>query len=267
MWPDMTGRGEPTVFKARVTGFSQGGQIWVKPPGVSFVYIIAIAGGGGGAGGAGTPPNAGGAGGGPSAYTALLMPAKFVPEALEIIVGMGGAGAASGVSTSTAGSPTQILSVPNRQVLFTVNAGAAATNPTGGASGAVSSETPWTRQGFMSSVTGGAGGGFNAASTAGITTGGGGGADNAAGLASTAPLGFANAAGGANTPAAGSGGYTRLTGPFITVGGGAGGSAAASGANGGPGGIGCGGGGGGGSNGVDGAGGRGGDGIVLIWAW
>lgn len=77
-------------------------QKWVKPRGVTMVYMIAIAGGGGGGGGftrATTLAGGGGGGGACSGVVTALTPAIFLPDILSVSVGSGGLGATgSGVA-------------------------------------------------------------------------------------------------------------------------------------------------------------------------
>lgn len=83
-----------------------GGELWVKPEGVSIAVIIAIGAGGGGGGGytGATGTNrTGGGGGGNGAITKLVLPAILLPDRMRISCGVGGAGGNAG-SPPSAGS-------------------------------------------------------------------------------------------------------------------------------------------------------------------
>ena len=86
------------VFNATAISTTIGWQTWTKPSGVSMVYMIAIGGGGGGGGGQSDSQSgarSGGGGGGGSAVTVVIYPAAFLPDVLQILVGVGGAGGAA----------------------------------------------------------------------------------------------------------------------------------------------------------------------------
>jgi hypothetical protein len=91
-------------------------QTWRKPPGISFVHIIAVGGGAGGASGLGTNSGgtlAGGGGGGSGSVTNVFLPAYLVPDILYIAPGRGGPGGVPTTSTTvrnvgTAGQGTFI---------------------------------------------------------------------------------------------------------------------------------------------------------------
>lgn len=93
--------GDVQMFFAPNNAITQWQQ-WVKPSGVTMVYMIAIAGGGGGGGGfTGISGSArgGGGGGASSGVVTALVPAIFLPDVLKISVGLGGLGASgSGVA-------------------------------------------------------------------------------------------------------------------------------------------------------------------------
>ena len=88
----------------RYTGIASAYQNWVKPSGVSMVFMVTIAGGGGG--GAGFPSavsgSGGGGGGACSGISRFLCPAAFLPDELYIQVGNGGLGGVPGVSSGNA---------------------------------------------------------------------------------------------------------------------------------------------------------------------
>lgn len=134
-------------------GVTNGFQTWSKPPGISFVHIITVAGGGGGASGLGTNTGgnlAGGGGGGSSSTTNVFLPAYLVPDILHINVGPGGAGGAPTTSTTTrnagiGGNGTYVGYYPNQGAGYTIcfaNAGNAAnTAGTAGTGGAATTTT------------------------------------------------------------------------------------------------------------------------------
>jgi hypothetical protein len=88
------------VFTAQQdTTTSRGWQTWLKPPGASWIFLLALGGGGGGGGGQSTAAAArtGGGGGGAGSMTRVLVPAMMFPDVLYIRAGVGGsAGAAAG---------------------------------------------------------------------------------------------------------------------------------------------------------------------------
>ena len=76
---------------------------WLKPPGISFIHIIAIGAGGGGSSSAiwqTGVARVGGGGGGSGGMTSTFLPAYLVPDTLYINVGIGGAGGASTNTTT-----------------------------------------------------------------------------------------------------------------------------------------------------------------------
>lgn len=80
---------------------------WIKPRGITMVYMVAI--GGGGGGGAGYQRTAGSAGGGGgsgacSGVSRLLIPAHFLPDVCYVQVGIGGLGSAPQIGGTTATS-------------------------------------------------------------------------------------------------------------------------------------------------------------------
>ena len=280
-FPD-TGLGDTQVFNVSTTTW----QLWRKPKGCSFVYILALAGGGSGGAGFTRAPNGaggGGGGGGGSATLRLMIPAFLLPEVLHIAVGAGGA------PSSNAGQVTVIAVQPAGSGFNLMVAGA----PAGGTVGLVGA-----------AGTGGAGGAATtnnlialgiSSTTTGVTGTAGGVQTGAAGVASSflagaGPMIAGCGSGGAgctttdfaggvlNSPsgtfiaalpggaAAGGNGTPgiQVPGMFAFTGGSGGGSnnSGVAGA-GGDGAIGSGGGGGGAGQ-TGGAGGRGGNGIVVI---
>jgi len=274
--------------------FRQSGT-WVKPRGVTMINILVIGGGGGGglgSGGISGSNRGGGAGGGGGAISRTMIPALFLPDSLNIIVGSGGLGATS-LAAATSGGTTYI-EVPNgngttnTRIIY-ANGGGAGNNGTSVGSATAGSQgvapvtaAVYSSLGILSvsvggaagnggAAAGGAGGNLILSTTSLINTGGSGG-----GAVSSANISFA---GGSFTATAGLtpsiawtsgispngiGGYFQSI-PFYSVGGiGGGGTNTATGGIGGDGAIGSGGGGGGGGLTTGGPGGRGGDGIVII---
>lgn len=190
---------------SRGAGLGSAYQTWIKPPGISFVHIIAIGAAGGGSGAyiyqAGTAAR-GGSGGGSGAMTSAFLPAYLVPDILYISVAVGGNGGAASTSTSAnVGSngigATYVAFHPVDTVgyaLCIANTGNAGTVPAGG-SGAIggtaganvsSTSLPTSQIGLRNYISGQAGGQGLANSTTDITaiyriTGGGAGGGNSAG--------------------------------------------------------------------------------------
>ena len=278
--------------------FYQSGS-WIKPQGITMISITAIGAGGGGGGGetaAVTLARFGGGGGGSGAITRLIIPEMFVSDSLNIVVGRGGDGGASGAGSGSNGGSTYVdMPVENRDSTFSrviTASGGSGTIRTAGAGGVAADVTQslystlgvWMAVAGQAGtaglstnatsvvyggtvgvpVTGGAGGGGMGASS---TTPSSGGAITGDGFVSTNPGGVGNTAASGGTI-----GVYSLT-PFYSVGGsggGGGGTTPISGGRGGDGNIGSGGGGGGGgttATGAGGAGGRGCDGLVIIQCW
>lgn len=89
------------IFYATGGVNTQGFQSWIKPQGVSMVFMFTIAGGGGGGGGRSNVTSSnrgGGAGGACSGLARFLCPALFLPDLLYIQVGSGGLGGAAGAA-------------------------------------------------------------------------------------------------------------------------------------------------------------------------
>jgi hypothetical protein len=273
------------------TGF----QTWTKPPGISFVHIIAIGAGGGGAGAypysAGTAARGGG-GGGSGAINSTFLPAYLAPDRLYINVGLGGAGGASSTTVGTAnagsaGGATYVAFHPVQGSGYSfclANAGGGGAAPTSGGSGGIggtagalvnSTSFPYSQIGLRNYLGGQVGGqgqqnGEGSITAVYRTTSGGGGSGNTSG--GNVGLGGSILASGeytlrsiAASPAGTDGSQLNDLIKFIFGGGtGAASSTTISGSNGGNGGYGCGGGAGSVGPGLGGAGGKGGDGLVII---
>ena len=270
---------------------------WVKPRGITMVHITAIGGGGGGGAGvasATSTAGSGGSGGGSGAITRLTIPAIFLPDSLEITVGFGGNGAATGNGVS--GGNTFIDSARGSDVAATRiiqagggvsgQGGTAGGGTAGGAGGNIGVLTNGVYQalGTWVSIAGIAGAANTASGGAGqsttivdtglpITGGASGGGKTAANGNNVGGnvTGFGSAIPtipGGDALSGGTGGVFSLT-PFYSLGGSGGGAnAGGTGGRGGNGGPGCGGGGGGaGLTGGAGPGGNGGPGIVIITCW
>lgn len=244
-------------------------RTWVKPRGASMVRFMLI--GAGGRGGNGTAAQGSG-GGGSGGVTSWIGPAMFVPDILNITIGLGGSSAAV-----DGGSTIISYRASNGENILLIGYGGSgvSTSTNGGSAGGGMTANQFTACGIFTTIGGQAGaagsstgaGSNVAASSTTFLSGGAGGAGAAAntGGSVTPNYGYTalstTAAGG--TTAAKDGYF--ITQPILVGCGGAGGSTSTSvGTGGGRGGIGCGGGG----SGEDGnSGGRGGDGAVFIWAW
>jgi len=283
------------------TGF----QVWNKPANAKFVSIFCLGSGGGGGGGmVGTATTArrGGGGGGSGAYSVGTFAAAQLPDLLYLIVGVGGAEGAGGVSPGNGGSGAlSYVSVDPDNVAINILLQSGAAVPTGGTSGtgggnAGTGSTVWPGGilnflGLASAIAG-TNGGAGAISIAAtnitpttIVCGGpsGGNTSTSAAFAGGDVIGsgFLNTVtggalgAGAATGGNGSEGFStnvnltnKNTPTFFTAGSGGGASVSGQGGAGGAGAYGCGGGGGGaGFTGLAGAGGRGGDGLIIITAW
>lgn len=279
---------------------------WTIPQGATRLHIVCIGGGGGGGGGltgASASARGGGGGGGSGAISTLSINRRFLPDALNIVIGAGGTGSPGSGSGGGNGSSSYVetirstasfLTTPTDIVSILVranggNGGNAGTNVaggTGGAAGAAAGVTVQTLDKIGESSTiigqqGGTGGAQTGAEgpqlsygATGIPiTGGGGGA----GINTAAQISFNGGQisgagfvptnlGGTSSTISGNTGIFLLS-PFTSVGGSGGASFdSAVGGRGGDGNIGCGGGGGGGGT-TGGAGGRGGTGLIIINYW
>ena len=89
-------------------------QPWLKPPGVSLIYIIAVSGGAGGGGGQSTAAAArtGGGGGGSGALQRIIIPAFMAPDILHSRPGFGAPGGAAAGNGSN-GQTTYVSVAPD----------------------------------------------------------------------------------------------------------------------------------------------------------
>lgn len=167
------------VFLANGAVTGQGFQTWLKPNGVSMVYMFTLGGGGGGGGGFGNTTSSnrgGGAGGASSGNARFIIPALFLPTKLYVQVGsggIGGAGSTAGAAASagTAGTNSYITTapagtpiLPNLVCYSGVNApggGSAGTVAGGAVAGTVPTiavTQPWNAFGQWFAQVGGVGG-------------------------------------------------------------------------------------------------------------
>lgn len=272
-------------------------QTWQKPPGISFVYIIAIGAGGGGGGGRANDDTAlvyGATGGASGALSSCFYPAYSIPDTLYINVGAGGAGgtgAGIGVNGGDGGVglPTRVGWRPNTTTMFNLCAANGGTGGTGGrtttggaaaagAASAVSAFAPLGQTGIRSSLVGQNSTANSTSPTPGITnnfrTGPGGNGERwGSGTSTFGAMPIAAAAGpyidqtvasgGTNTGLPGSC-IDDLANLFFTGGSGGAANRLGSAGVGGFGGHGSGGGGGAAGNVIGSDGGKGGDGLVII---
>lgn len=236
---------------------------WIKPRGASMVRFMLI---GAGGGGANASSSAGAGGGGSGAVTSWIGPAIFIPDILQVAVGVGGKasdGVASAIFYRASNGDNQLLTALGGSSAFA-----------GGAGGVAMTANYFAASGIFTSIAGQAGAAGSStgsgtnrdASTVTFLSGGGGGsgANGGTGGSVTPNYGYPVLASATSTNA-GKDGYF-ITQPILVGAGGGGGSTnTSSGGAGGRGGIGCGGGGAG-EDSLTG-GGRGGDGAVFIWAW
>lgn len=241
---------------------------YVPPDWARVLTVVALGGGGGGGIGAfgagGVRP--GGGGGGAGGLSAATWRVEDLPASLSIVIGSGGASAASGGDTIITASGVTLL---------TARGGAAGEAGTsGGAGGAAGAGVSGGNPGGATSTTSTALSGGADVCPAGAGGGGGGGGLDAGGTARAGGAGGAGglltspgAAGSGGTGATGSAGSAPSSSVSASGGGGGGGGAATSGAGyagGAGGGRGAGGGGGGAGVSSGGAGGAGSGGCVLI---
>jgi hypothetical protein len=127
-------------------------QVWKKPRGVKWIYLLGVGGGGGGGTGVNTATTSGGGAGGSSGgQSSVMIPAMFVPDTLYIQAGAGGAGATTSGGLGTAGTITYVCISPYTTIapagtLLLASGGtsttSAATSTTGGTvPGAVANAT------------------------------------------------------------------------------------------------------------------------------
>jgi hypothetical protein len=158
-------------------------QVWKKPRGARWIYMLGVGGGGGGSCGnaAANSTGGGGAGGSSGGQTTVMIPAMFVPDVLYIQAGAGGAGATTSAGFGTNGIATYVAIVPfttlspASTLLLANNGTVSATAPTtangGLAPGAVAAATLagmcLAGRGFTTLLTGQVGGAGGAANTVG----------------------------------------------------------------------------------------------------
>lgn len=260
---------------------SNGYQTWSKPPGISFVHIIAIGAGGGGSSGLGSGGASGGSGGGSGGMTSTFLPAYLIPDSLYINLGIGGAGGASTTSSTTrnngsAGTATYVTFYPVQSAGYAIcfSQGGNGGSATAGGSGNVTNSTqqPNSQIGLRTYLVGnngtagtGGSGTTNFTSIYRITGGIGAWGAGGAGPTFSPPADFALITyAPSDDTQPGGGGINDLIKFVFTTGLPARSSTVASAQDSGNSGYGCGGPGGAGGNPNSGAGGRGGDGLVII---
>jgi len=275
-----------TSFRTQV--FYQSGN-WIKPQGITMVYVTLIGGGGGGAGGQSTESGVagnGGGGGGTGAISRAMISADLLEDRLIVTVGRGGTGgvpngdgavgsesrvdgivaflstimtaggsSTQGLASGTGGSGGQATTVQTANLasmgIFISNAGG-----TGGSSGVPNITYGALPLAGPLSITPGCGGGTKTVSNTSTD----GGSIIGAGV-------VPNFSGGTSEGTNGISSQINSLSPLIFLGGtGGGGNGNGTGGNGGDGGIGSGGGGGGAGI-TGGRGGNGGNGLVIINCW
>jgi hypothetical protein len=254
---------------------------WIKPRGISSVFITAIGAGGGGGGGGSQPAGTnkgGGGGGGTGAVSSGYFDASLLPDVLEITIGVGGAGGTPQVNGTNGGAtivkPHNSNNTAATYILIANGGGGGGlgnitTRGAAGVAGVTATITSalYSNLGVLrltSGFNGGLGGGaagqvgqgrvYNSDGVL-ILGGGGGGARSFPG---------GGIGGALDVPS--SSGFFRLKLFASTGGGGSNGSDIAPAGNGANAAIGSGGGGGG-SGTTGGTGGKGGDGLVIITCW
>jgi hypothetical protein len=143
------------LYTGAGTNSTQEFQVWNKPPGVSFVYIVAV-----GAGGSGGCPTAfssgvarnGGGGGGSGGMSTLLLSNWACPDTLYIFCGRGGTPVSTPATNGVQGNNTYVNYVPRFNSYYTLllalGGGAGQTAGTGGAGGPVPAVTQLTQGQF-----------------------------------------------------------------------------------------------------------------------
>jgi hypothetical protein len=279
---------------------------WIKPRGITMMYIICMgsgSGGGGGRGGAIGSARGGGGSGTCSSVTRMILPAIFVPNELYIVVGAGGIGGNGGTNNngSIGGSANlsyiefeyaAVRSATNTLIVSdstvgTGGVGGSNANVGGGTAGLIATQSNaiYHNLGTVNFIVGVAG--VTGASTAGgvattygsagnLTSPGTGGAgvstlnvENAGGVVNVTTITppFFALSGGVVTGGKGQDGYISDNPIFFYGGTGGGSNNTGTGGDGGNGGPGCGGGGGAGGTPTGGKGGNGGDGLIYITCW
>lgn len=253
-----------TSFRTQV--FYQSGN-WIKPQGITMVYVTLI-------------------GGGAGAISRVLISADLLEDRLRVGVGRGGAGGAPN-GDGTVGSESRVegtIGFLSTIMIANGSGTAGLASGTGGGGGAATTvqDANLASMGVFISNAGGAGGSSGlpnitygslpAAGPLSITPGCGGGTKT---VSNTSTNGGSiigagvvpNFSGGTSGGTNGINSQINSLSPLIFLGGtGGGGNGTGTGGNGGNGGIGCGGGGGGAGI-TGGSGGRGGDGLVIINCW
>ena len=273
----------PSSTQNTITFYATGNwQTWNKPRNAKFIEIFCLGGGGGGARVNGGTTTNGGGGGSSAGIVRGLIPAFLLPDTIYILVGKGGAGAAT---TNTAGGSGGISYVglqplTSEQTLIckssTTVSNGGSNNGTGGGANTIStvSLSAFGNLGLFTAIAGVAGssaGGSQAALSTNIVTGGAAGGSKTpstfavgGNITSASVLLTSQVNGGVASGQNGDSGYGNLQ-PFCGTGGAGGAGSLTTGGRGGDGWYGCGGGGGGaGSTGTAGNGGNGGDGLVII---
>lgn len=210
--------GDIQIFSSPNNAITQWQQ-WVKPRGVTMVYMLLIGGGGGGGGGftgVSTSARGGGAGGACSSIAVHIFPAIFLPDVLKVSVGSGGlgstgSGVAGGNATNsyvalgvglTAGSTIpNLLAESGNAAAGGGAAGAGSGNATGGSVPSIGTKArmAWAQAYSISTFTVGIVG-----ATGGVATGGAGTLVNA--VWNLIPLSPGSGGGGVNTVGIGSAG-------------------------------------------------------------
>lgn len=251
--------------------FYGGGTVkdWVKPRGVGMARFLLI--GGGASGSGGYPLNAG-RGGGSAAITSWIGPAIFIPDVLQISIGLGGRYTNNTSTSAVDGSATSLIYQAKNGTGYTL---LTANGAIGFNGGTASSNNYFGAAGIYSSIAGEtAPSGANAtpSATTFLSPGGYGGSTiGQSGYSVTPNYGYPTVNGGAANSLNVPNGYFITSPVFVGAGGGGGGqySTNTAGYRAGKGGIGCGGGGGGALGGSPfiGMGGDGGDGAAFVWSW
>jgi hypothetical protein len=88
-------------------------QVWRKPRGAKWIYLLGVGGAGGGSTGINSGTTSGGGAGGTSgAQSVVMIPAMFVPDVLYIQAGAGGQGATTSGAAGGAGTVTYVCINP-----------------------------------------------------------------------------------------------------------------------------------------------------------
>jgi hypothetical protein len=104
-------------FQGSATATLTQWQVWKKPRGARWIYLLGVGGGGGGGTGINTAATSGGGAGGSSGgQTSVMIPAMLVPDTLYIQAGAGGAGATASGGNGSAGTITYVTIEPVQNV-------------------------------------------------------------------------------------------------------------------------------------------------------